>query len=153
MVRFCLILCLFFVSCEVIKYKKLDDGITKIPLDKFFFDKNYRDKYKIVLSKMIDTNSVYVESFYLDSKGKSSSSQNGCNSFINGLKFYGNGCLNNFIINKDSLYNLPKLNPEKAGYRGISYIKGKDTLVEIIVPIDETYNLGKKKIFLKIWKK
>ncbi|MDX6188493.1 hypothetical protein SGQ83_03950 [Flavobacterium sp. Fl-318] len=150
MVKFCLILGFFFVSCETIKYKKLDDGISKIPVDKFFFHKNYRNKYEIALLKMIDINSVYIESFYLDPKDKFFNSQKGFNSFINGLKFYGNGCVSNFVINKDSLFNLPKLDPLKRGSRGISFIKQKDTVIEIIVPIDETYNLGKKQYYLKV---
>ncbi|MCD0467651.1 hypothetical protein [Flavobacterium sp. ENC] len=150
MVKFCLIIVLFFVSCETIKSKKLDDGITKIPVDKLFFHKNYRYKYHVVLSKVIDTNSVYIESFYLDSKGELFSTKKGFNSFLNGLKFYGNGCLNNFVINKDSLLNLPELNPLRTGFRGISYIKKKDTVIEIIAPIDENYNLGKKQYYLKV---
>lgn len=150
MVKFCLILGLFFVSCETIKSKKLDDEISKIPVDKFFFHKNYRDKYPVMLLKMIDTNSVYIESFYLDSKGELLSTKKGFNSFLNGLKFYGNGCVNNFVINKDSLVNLPELNPLRRGFRGISYIKNKDTVIEIIAPIDENYTLGKKQYYLKV---
>lgn len=151
MVRFCLILVLLFISCETIRNKKLEDGISKVPSDEFFFDKKYRDKFEIVLLKKIDTNSVYIENFYLDSRGELFSSKNGFNSFINGIKFYGNGCVSNFIFNKDSLSNLPKLNPAKIGYRGISYVKRKDTIIEIIIPIDETYNLGKKQYYLKVY--
>ena len=149
MVRFCLIIGFLFISCESIKNKMLQDGTTKVPIDKKFFDKKYRNKYEIVLSKMIDPNSVYVESFYLDSNAKLFDSKKGHNSFIGVLKFYRNGCLNNFIVNKDSLHSLPKLNPLIRGYRGICYKNERDTIIEIILPVDEVYNLGKKKYFLK----
>ncbi len=150
MVRFCSIMILFLVSCEGIKERKLDDGLTKIPNEKSFFDKNYRSKYDIVLLNEIDTNAVYIESFYIDTEGKRYDLKTNSNSFINGLKFYGNGCLNNFIFNKDSLNNLPNLDPAVRGYRGICYKNKKDTLIEIISPIDETYNLGKKKYAIKV---
>jgi hypothetical protein len=152
MIRFCLIVILFFVSCEAIKYRRLEDKITKIPSDKFFFDKNYRNKYAILSPSKIDTNAIYIENCYVSSDGKIFSSKDGLNSFINGIKFYGNGCINSFSLDKNKLNNIIDLNPSVSGYRGICYKSKNDTLVEIIVPIDENYNLGRKKYTMRMSK-
>ncbi len=131
----------FSCNIEVIK---LQDGITKVPKSKNFFKKEYREKYKIINLNNVKYNSIYIEKYYMDMFTKEIfDSRKGYNSFLGAIKFYKNGTLNLFSIEK-KIDSLPILNPQKRGYRGISYIKNNDTLIDIIVPISDTYKIGKK---------
>lgn len=147
---FLLLLILFFTSCELIKQKKLSDGTTKVPFDENYFNKNYRDKYQIIFPNGIDGNSIYIESFYLSRKGEIFNSKKGHNSFIEGIRFYKNGCVSSFTIDKNSLIDSLNLDPSSTGYRGICYVNKKDTLIDIIVPISDAYDLGKANYNFKI---
>ena len=149
MVRLSIILFLFFTSCGV-KSIKLKDGITRVPRDQFFFNENYRKKYSFNKLSEIDFNSIYVESYYVSQKGKLYDSQKGDHSFINVVKFYDNRCVNFFSIEKNDINNLPVLNPEERGNRGVLYNKNNETLADIVVPADDSYRLGKKTYVINV---
>lgn len=42
---------------------------------------------------------------------------------LGAIKFYNNGCVNWFSIPNNDSIALPELNPNKTGYKGISYKK------------------------------
>ena len=54
------------------------------------------------------------------------------------------------ILKKDIEYSIIDLNPAVSGYRGICYKNKNDILMDLIVPVNEDYNLGKKKYYLKV---
>lgn len=151
MVKFIIIVQLFlFLSCVSIDTNVLNDGMTKVPSEKNFFDKYYKNKYQIIQIKEKYLNSIYIESFYIDDEGRVFDVRQGSNSFIQGIMFYPNGCINSFSIDKNNLNNISTLNSETNGYRGIIFHREKDSVMHIVCPIDENYRIGIEKKYFKI---
>jgi len=151
MVKTALFLIIFLTSCSI-KTIKLENGMTKVPADKHFFDKYYRERYTTKSFKKIDCNAIYIEAFHsVDIPYKKFFDSRIRNSFIHAIKFYNNGCLNLFNIDTSKIdTQLFNLNPKKNGYRGVSYIKNNESLIDIIVPINDVYSMGKKTYRVKI---
>lgn len=147
-IRFLIIL-LFLSSCNFIKTTKLLDGLTKIPLNKDFFDKKYSEKFEVINLKQVDFNSIYIASLSISDNGIYNLKSGG-NPFIRGYKFYENGRINSFSLDKYHLDSLKTFDPIIRGYRGITYIKKEDTLVDIYLPISDNYRFGKSKYKAKI---
>ncbi|MHA3789519.1 hypothetical protein ACX0HA_15010 [Flavobacterium hauense] len=140
-----LVLVLAVCSIASIKYRLLSDGITKVPRDATFFDKQYRDKYNVSMPEGADTTALYVERYYVGfggevfEQGKDREGQ-----LLSVIKFYPNGCVNEFFIGNNQLEQLPELDPEVRGYRGVSFVKKNERVLDMAVPINELYHLGIK---------
>jgi hypothetical protein len=132
-----LILSFFIISCGGIKTKHLNNSYIQIPLDDSFFIKNYKSKYKLVKFSSENYESIYLESFYTDYSGKFFNSKSGANSFIGAFKFYKNGAVNRFSLDKRKLNNLSILNPTKKGYRGVYYLKNGKQMISIVLPVTQ----------------
>ena len=145
-----IVVMLLIISCGI-NTKTLEDGTTKVPKDSLYFNKGYRQKFNVINVKNVRYNSIYIEKYYVNPYTKKRFDLRiGYNSFIGAIKFYENGTLNLFSVDKHKLKNLPLFNPKKMGYRGISYIKNKDTLVDIIEPITDAYRMGKRTYQIEI---
>lgn len=150
MVRYFVFVSLFILSCKSFKYKILEDGSTKIPAESSYFDKNYRKIYSIKLPHGMESNSVFTEKFFIDEKNRWYSVSNGMNSYISALKFYELGQVSLFNIQKDKPIDSSNLDPNYTGYRGVSFISDGRETIEVIVPINQTYDLGKIRYYIEL---
>jgi|GEM_PF-4145143 len=133
-----------------IRSRTLKNGYKKVPYDKEFFNKHYRKRYGVVNLKDVDYNAVYIEAYIISAVGDWFNSRQNNNTGISIIKFYNNGCVNKFYIDKNRIDNLPLLNPEIRGYRGILYKKNKDILMDIVANITGCYILCKYKYKVRI---
>ncbi len=141
-----LIILLFLTSCSFsfIKTNELEDGMTDVPFNKDFFDKRYREKHEVINLNQVDFNAIYIESYSISDNGIFDL-RSGSNDFINGIKFYTNGCVSVFGIDKNKINDQRLLNPIVHGFRGMSYVKKKDTLIDFYAPANSSYQFGKIK--------
>lgn len=143
MVKYTLILLILLMGDSPIKFRFLKNGVTRVPSDPEFFDKNYSNKYTISLPQGIYTDAVYIEQYYVDFEGKlfrTGIEREG--EIVSALKFYDNGCINRFSIKNAELNNISELDPEEEGYRGIAFIKKNKSYIDIVGPINQNYKLG-----------
>lgn len=151
MIKSFLILMIAVCGMAAIKYRLLSDGITKVPKDAAFFDKEYRGKYKVSLPEGADTTALYAERYYVDFEGKMFEKGKEREGELLGVyRFYPNGCVNEFIIANNELERMPSLDPEVRGYRGVSFVKKGERVLDMAVPINELRHLGVKSLKIEI---
>ncbi len=124
------LLVLLLASC--IPYRKLDDGIKKIPRNKDFFTKKIRSKYDVHPPSGVDLNAFYYMDYCILPNG--TKEQLYGEIVVSGYIFYMNGAVNRFGVDKDieSLDSL-NLDPNYTGYRGVIYEEdGKEKLAMFV---------------------
>jgi len=121
----------------------LKDGYTKVPLDSSFFKKEKKAPLNV------DFNAVYIVSYYVGHDYLWDYDK-GDHLTRTGLRFYKNGNVSSFEINKKKIKNLPDLNPSDSGYRGISYMSKGIDYIMLYVPKTEYLRYGKKKYAIEI---
>ncbi len=96
------------------------DGRTKVPVDTTVFTK--RGLFDKSLIQIVDTAVIYEEFSQrygvlqrLDDHIETS--------FYDIIRFYGNGCINFFIIDRDMQFSPQKLNPRYSGLQGLYYFE------------------------------
>ncbi len=135
-----LLFLLLFLSCGSLKTIELKDGVTDVPAEKDFFDTNYREKYKIKNIAGIDYNAIYMEEYYINHKGKMISIKD---YFVEtGIRFYENGCVNQFDIYKGLESDQIDLNPDITGGRGICYFLDNRYMMAMVTITGEYYKIG-----------
>jgi hypothetical protein len=123
------------------KLKQLEYGI-KIPVDKQFF----RNKINVSSIENIDYNAIYIKAYYVGYNNELFDSRDKKHNFIDGLRFYENGCVNSFIlVNVGDFTDLLPLNPAVTGYRGVSYKSKNKQMFAMLVPVTEYRRYGIKK--------
>ena len=60
-------------------------------------------------------------------------------------KFYSNGCLNMFFVDRNSILPISEFNPLYTGYRGVYYIENNKTRFDLFAEIDQRQHTGKLK--------
>jgi hypothetical protein len=114
--------------------------VTKVPLR----SKVYKNRYLFdnKLCELIDTNTFYyeyntnvncLERYNIDSK----------DNFYGVYKFYGNGNLNYFMIDKNKYLKNTDFDPDYGGYRGIYYSGDNEIRFDIFVRINSWGWFGK----------
>lgn len=127
-----LIIFFFVVSCGI-KTRTLEDRITIVPVKDFsFVNKKFNDDKQLY---NIDTNIIYEEftketfiglnKFAVNKPERLNTSNK--NTFYRAYKFYKNGCVNLFILQKKDSLTKHLLNPNFIGQRGVFY-KDKDKI-------------------------
>ncbi|AUP79809.1 hypothetical protein [Flavivirga eckloniae] len=134
------------MSCGV-STEHLKEGIKKIPVDKNYFARKFRNKYNVKIPNEVDSKSVYREVFLIENGKKYESNKLRDFSL---LRFYENGCVNKFIITKSQDLERIDLNPDDRGYRGVVYTKKDKCLVSFFVPVSETYRYGLQKKIISV---
>ncbi len=139
-----ILICVIILSCGA-RAKYIDGGMTKIPISENYFDIKIKNKHKPNIPNGIDSESLYREIYFMygDRKYESDSSR------ISVLKFYKNGCVNEFIGVQKSELKSVDLNPEIKGYRGLSYIKNNKQFVSFFAPVTQEGYYGLQKNILK----
>lgn len=142
MIKKIILICFFiFTSCGI-KNTLLLDGITKVPID----EKSYLNKikYDSTMQKYFDVNCIYEEY----DQGHSMPSRL-CQEYeyplYSAFKFYSNGCLNLFFLEKRKELLDINLDPNYAGYRGVYYEEEGVFRIEFFGVVDELKSLGKIK--------
>ncbi len=142
-----LLFLLLFVSCGSIKTKKLKNGITDVPTEKDFFDINYREKYNVENINSVDLNSIYVRIYTLTNENEYINFLGADYkhiSFVYALKFYENGCVNQFIISKNDIEtdSFLSINPEIEGVRGVCYTQNNINKIAFVTKVSESGKMG-----------
>jgi hypothetical protein len=118
----------------------LKDGKTKVPLH----SKAYLNKSKFTTSVLnrIDTAALYEE---FDKRYNILSRLDNHieNSFYGAYKFYSNGCVNYFVLDRDSLARENDFNPLYSGYRGVYYEVNGFIKVDLFAEINGVGSIGK----------
>jgi hypothetical protein len=132
--------CITLMSCSI-KTFVLENKITKVPIDdsKVYINKN---KFNFTLLSKIDTNVVYeklVTEYNIVARLDNHNETN-----IYGIyKFYPNGNLNYFVVDRDEPFVPNILNPNYSGYRGVYYSDGNKIKGDLYAPADERQHIGK----------
>ena len=138
-----ILICLIILSCSS-RAEYIDGGITKIPMKDNYF-KNIKKKNKTNIPNGVDSESLYREIYFMYGVKRNESDTNR----ISVLKFYKNGCVNEFIGVKKSELKDIDLNPEIKGYRGISYKKNDKQFVSFFAPVTQEGYYGLQKNILE----
>lgn len=132
---------LLFISCGI-KTSILENGFTKAPVN----PRSYLDieKFDVKLNKVIDTSCIY-EQFNIDHNILSRLDKHVETNIYSVLRFYGNGCFNQFYLNRQRNQLLIKnnFNPSYSGYRGYYNKKDNEIRFDMFAPITQTKEIGK----------
>ena len=137
MVRLIIVICMSLVSCNSMKVRPLEDNITRVPADNFYFDKKYANQNLRGKPEDIDENSLYVDEYYIGFNNEIFNS----NSRKEAYRFFKNGAVNKFFLNQENI-NTINLNPNISGYRGFCYKKDGKWKFDLVAPITELRNIG-----------
>ena len=127
------------ISCVSIKTKVLKNNITKVPSASSYFEKNYRSKLEVGIPKNIDTKSLYVEEFYTNISKKKYYRTDGWKTIY---KFYANGNISSFYKRNKTNLNSIDLDLAIEGDRGICSKIKNNWQLDIIAPINDSYDIG-----------
>lgn len=128
------------LSCNMKTYKLLNKR-TKVPVDATAY--NNKSKFNSLLLNNVDTSVIYEEfdTRYnilkrLDNHIESS--------IYNVYKFYPNGCINNFYLDRrNEPIPINELNPLFTGYRGVYYSENNKIRYDLFAEIDQRQHTGK----------
>ena len=135
-----IILSFILLSCNMKTYL-LEDKVTKVPFDSIAY--NNRSKFTFSLLSIVDTNIVYEEvDMRYNTLARLDNHRD--NSVYGIYKFYQNGRLNYFLINRDRLLNPNNFNPENSGYRGIYYSEKNKIKYDLFVISSELGEIDKQ---------
>lgn len=151
MMKSFLIVMIAVCGMAALKNRLLGDGITKVPKDAAFFDKQYRGKYNVNLPEGADTTALYVERYYVGFRGELFEKGKEREGELLGVyRFYPNGCVNSFSIANNELDRMPSLDPEVRGYRGVSFVKKGERVLDMAVPVNGLGHLGVRSLEIEI---
>tara|TARA_R110002049_G_scaffold31393_3_gene106367 strand:- start:23 stop:598 length:576 start_codon:yes stop_codon:yes gene_type:complete len=148
-VKIFIVLLLFpvFTSCffaiDQVKNKTLPNRTSKIPQDDNYFKHKYHDQYVITHLNDIDTDAVYVKIGYINPRGERHFDQPGETRYTSIYRFYENGNVNRFTVNTKEIDQDPELDPDQSGSRGVSFVKRRDTVIDMIGAIDQARSIGR----------
>jgi hypothetical protein len=115
-----------FISCSV-KTQLLENNRTKVPKNKDVFSN--KKKFNTNLLSVIDVKSVYKEI----------ANQNQYNGIY---KFYSNGNLNWFFVEKNLIPSGSFFDPKINGYRGVYYYEKEKIKVDLFAEINGMGKFG-----------
>ena len=133
------ILVVLTLGCEMKTYT-LQNGITKVPVDSTVY-KN-KSKFDKSLLTIIDTPVVY-EAYNVERKTPVRLDVDYTHRFYGVYKFYSNGCLNYFTLNRDESIDTNTFNPLYRGQRGVYYLEKNQIKVDLITLINGYGSIGK----------
>ncbi len=132
------ILVVLTLGCEMKTYT-LQNGITKVPVDSTVY-KN-KSKFDKSLLTIIDTGVIYEE--YRSEKKILSRLDSDITTSIYGvIRFYSNGCYNNFYINRDNMLDSNDFNPLYNGKRGVYYKEGNQIRYDLYAESNQQGHIG-----------
>lgn len=137
--NYCVLFFFLFISCGI-KTFKLKNSITEVPSDSNVYLN--KSKYIKSLNNIIDTSSVYEE-YDVFNRSLERLNKQDPHCCYSVLKFYGNGLLNYFVLDKDNLLNVEDFNPENNGYRGVYYEDNGSVRIDLFIIVDQFRNIGK----------
>jgi len=118
----------------------LQNGRTKVPAKSDVY-KN-KDKFHKSLLTLIDTAVVYEE-FNKQYNILQRLDNHIETSFYGCYRFYPDGRLNYFVLNRNKPSDLNDFNPEYRGYRGVYYSENDKIRFDLFAEIDDMQNIGK----------
>lgn len=137
-----------FFAVDQVKNKTLPNRTSKVPQDDDYFKKKYRDRYVITHLNDIDTDAIYVKIGYINPRGERYFEQPEETKYSSVYRFYKNGNVNRFTVNTTEIDQDPELDPKQSGSRGVSFVKRRDTVIDMIGVIDQARSIGR--IHLKV---
>jgi len=128
---------LLHISC--MRTVKLRDGITKVPVRTSVY-KN-KIKFDKTIAAVIDT-SAFFEEIDPNFKVLKRLDSNVENSFYGVYRFYSNGYLNYFVVNRDTPIESDFFDPQLHGYRGVYYLKKNKICYDLFCTINQAGWIG-----------
>lgn len=130
-----------FSGCSNNRIDKQKGNKSSFHTDSLFFQNNYRMTKKTGLPKMIDVNSLYIESYYLFGPNRIKYKRNDEDVlFI--LRFYESGGVNDFSRPFTKKFITDDFNPEKTGRRGICFYEDNHWYIDIYAKSSELNTMG-----------
>ena len=126
------------LSCNMKTYKLLD-GISRVPTEQSVY-KN-KIKFDTTLLAIIDTNAIYEEYDQELRILKRLNIHMGRGTY-GVLRFYPNGCLNEFGLDRDKRLAKGDLNPLYHGYRGVYYNENSKIRFDLFAEVDQRQHIG-----------
>jgi hypothetical protein len=116
-----------------LKYEVLKNGYTKVPRNDYKFE----NKQESVTLGVIPfrTDCIYEELSNFNNQPARKDVGNKETFFYETLRFYDNGCINIFLLNRDNV-NI-EFNPEFFGYRGVYYSVNNRWKFDLFAPQSE----------------
>lgn len=136
---YCILIFFLFISCGIQTFK-LKNNITEVPSDSDVYLN--KSKYSNSLNNSIDSTYVYEE-YNIFNKSLERLDRQNPHCCFTVLKFYGNGFLNYFVLDKNNQLNIEDFNPENNGYRGVYYEDKRKVKIDLFIPVDQYRNIGK----------
>lgn len=130
---------ILFVSCEMKTYT-LSNGITKVPADTTVYKQKV--KFDTSLLSIIDTAVIYEE-YSIESGMLKRLDNDITHRFYGVYRFYLNGCLNYFVLDKEYLVDTSYFNPDYDGYRGVYYLERNKIRCDLFAGSNELGWIGK----------
>lgn len=126
-------------SCNMKTYKLLNNT-TRVPSDTNVY-KN-KSKFDISLLSVIDTLAVYEE--YDRNYNILKRTDNHIENSIYGVcRFYSNGCMNEFFVDRKTVLTPNEFNPLYEGKRGVYYKENNKIRSDLFAEIDQQQHTGK----------
>lgn len=128
-----------FTGCEM-KHYTLKDGITKVPFDSAAYIN--KSKFNPSLLSIIDTATIY-EKYNKEVNLPYRQDKDVTHRIYGVYKFYSNGYLNYFVLDRDSSLSVNDFNPEYNGYRGVYFIENNKVRYNLYAGSNELGHIGK----------
>ena len=132
------ILVVLTFGCEMKTYT-LQNGRTKVPVDSTVY-KN-KSKFDKNLLTIIDTGVVY-EVYNVESKTPVRLDMDYTHRFYGVYKFYSNGCLNYFTLDRNEPIDTTTFNPNYDGKRGVYYKEGNQIRYDLYAESNQQGHIG-----------
>lgn len=130
------------MNCSNHGIKILEDGYTRFSSDSMYYIRNYRAIKNIGLPNLIDTNAIYIESYYIFGRNREKFYSNDYD-YVKIYRFYKNGAVNDFSMPKScDLKNPKNYNPQYTGKRGMCFFENGNWFIDVLAKSSELNTYG-----------
>ncbi len=130
------------VSCSVLHMKTytLANGRSRVPADNSVYAN--KSKFDKSLLDIIDTEAIYEE-YDTHYKTLSRLDTNVETATYGCYRFYPDGCLNFFTLNRNEAITALDFDPSYRGYRGVYYLENGKIHCDLFAEINQQQDIGK----------
>ncbi len=130
------------VSCSILHMKTytLANGRSRVPADNSVYAN--KSKFDQSLLDIIDTDAIYEE-YNTHYKTLSRLDTNVETVTYGCYRFYPDGCLNFFTLNRNEVITAQDFDPSYRGYRGVYYLESRKIRRDLFAEINQQRDIGK----------